>query len=318
MKTVFLGRSKAAIVLPRSFFREWLIVFLYLGISVFTTVTMADPGREAAEGDDGLASTQYRSTDEFEVLLDGPALRDSNKRFGQALSGSVLPRPTIHLAAPEKAFVQDISIKVLRKAYDKLGYELVVHELPNLRSLMSANNGKYDGEVSRVANLSSIYPNLHPIPTAINVVNVVALAQKNSANIQRVENIRDNPLCVRGNVIVETLVSAHRIECIFVVNISQALAMVSRGRAKYTLLPETNAKISVLHSPVSNVRIVSPVLHSEPLYHYLHKKNLSLVEPLDKVLSEMRSSGSIDQIRSEYFDSIPSPDRMGSDDQRKH
>ena len=117
---------------------------------------------------------------------------------------------------------------------------------------------------------------------------------------------------------METLVSAHRIECIFVVNISQALAMVSRGRAKYTLLPETNAKISVLHSPVSNVRIVSPVLHSEPLYHYLHKKNLSLVEPLDKVLSEMRSSGIIDQIRSEYFDSIPSPDRMGSDDQRKH
>ena len=123
-----LARSKAAIVHPRSFFNEWLIVFLCAGISVFTTVTLADSGQKAAEGDGGLASTQYRSTGEFEVLMDGLALPDSNKRFGQALSGSVLPRPTIHLTAPEKAFVQDISITVLRKAYDKVGYELVVHK----------------------------------------------------------------------------------------------------------------------------------------------------------------------------------------------
>lgn len=218
--------------------------------------------------------------------------------------GSVPARPTINLAAPEKAFIQDISIRVLRKAYDKLGYQLVVHKLPNLRSLMSANSGDYDGEISRIANLNSIYPNLHAVPTAINAIDIVALGHGDSANIQRIEDIRDDPLCVRGIIIVEKLVNANRIECHFVVNINQALTMVSRGRAKYTLLPEANARISLLHLPVSNVQIVSPALHSESLYHYLHEKNLSLVEPLDKILSEMRSSGEIEQIRSDYFDSI--------------
>lgn len=297
MKTMVLFRSKATAVYIRSCFRDWLPVCLCAGISCFATSTSADPGGEVAEQDNQVASIHYPPKEGGEERAGGPSVR-----------------PTIHLTAPEDAFVQDVSIRVLRKAYDRLGYELVVHKLPNLRSLISANNGTYDGEVSRVANLASIYPNLHTVPTAINVVNVVAVGQPDSPDIQRIEDIRDDPLCVRGVVIVEHLVNAHRIKCMFVVNINQALAMVSLGRAKYTLLPDINARISVLHSPFTNVEVVSPVLHSEALYHYLHKKNLRLVEPLDKVLSEMRSTGEIDEIRSDYFNSIPGRAGTGLED----
>ncbi|WP_375191869.1 substrate-binding periplasmic protein [Marinobacter sp.] len=298
MKTMVLCRSKATAVNRRSRFRDWLPVCLCAGISCFATATSADPGGAVVEQDHQVASIHYPSTEGGEE---------------RAVGGSSL-RPTIHLTAPEDAFVQDVSIRVLRKAYDRLGYELVVHKLPNLRSLISANNGTYDGEVSRVANLGSIYPNLHTVPTAINAVNVVAVGQQGTAEIRKVEDIRDDPLCVRGVVIVEHLVNAHRIKCMFVVNINQALAMVSLGRAKYTLLPDINARISVLHSPFTNVEVVSPVLHSEALYHYLHKKNLRLVEPLDKVLSEMRSTGEIDEIRSDYFNSIPGRRGTGLED----
>ena len=311
---MFLARPKAAIVHSRSFYKGWLLVCLCAVLTSYTTATLAEPGREAAGQDDYSASTQYPSTENIEKLT----LEDSTERFGRPLTGSVPARPTIHLATPENASIQDISIKILQKAYDKLGYQLVVHKLPNLRSLISANNGEYDGEVSRIANLSSIYPNLHAVPTAINAINIVALGQLDSANIHRIEDIRDDPLCVRGIIIVEKLVSANHIECHFVVNIIQALTMVSLGRAKYALLPETNARISLLHLPVSNVHIVSPVLHSEALYHYLHEKNLSLVEPLDKILSEMRSSGEIDQILSDYFDNKPSQADMGLDDHNKY
>ena len=294
---MFIVRSKAAIVRPRSFYTRLLNVCLYAGVTLFTTVTLADPGSESAGQNEHLASTHPPSTEDIEELN----LDSSPERFGQPISASTPARPTINLAAPGKAFVQDISIRVLQEAYDKLGYKLVVHKLPNLRSLMSANTGKYDGEVSRVADLNAIYPNLHRVPTPINVVNIVALGRPGSPNIQKIENIRDDPLCVRGNVIVEMLASENHIQCIFVVNIDQVLAMVSLGRAQYALVPETNARISVLHSPHSNVQIISPVLHSEALYHYLNEKNLNLVEPLDKVLKEMRSSGEIEQIRADYF-----------------
>lgn len=318
MKAMFLARSNAAIVHPRSFYSGWLIVCLCAGITSFTTATLAEPRSEAAEQDGYYEPTQYLFTEDIGELTEGLTLEDSIDRFGRPLSGRVSARPTINLAAPENGFVQDISIRILRKAYDKLGYQLVVHELPNLRSLISANNGQYDGEVSRIANLSSIYPNLHAVPTSINVINIVALGQLDSARIHRIEDIQDDPLCVRGIIIVERLVSENRIECHFVVNVNQALTMVSLGRAKYALLPETNAKISLLRLPVSNLQIVSPVLHSEALYHYLHEKNLSLVEPLDKILSEMRSSGEVDQIRSDYFDSIPSPAGMGFEDHNQY
>lgn len=314
---MFLARSKAAVVHPRSFQKGWLVVWLCAGISSFTTVTLAESKGEVDKREHYLASTQYLYTGGIDEHVESQPLKDSIERVRRPVSGSFIAQPTIYLSAPEKAFVQDISIRVLREAYDKLGYKLVVQKLPNLRSLMSANDGKYDGEVSRVANLNSSYPNLLPVPTEINVVNVVALGQQDSVNVRKIESIRDDPLCVRGNVIVETLISEYRIECVFVININQALAMVKMGRARYALLPETNARISVLHLPASNIRVVSPVLHSEALYHYLHKKNRSLVEPLDKILREMRSSGEIEQIRSDYFDSIPSQAGIGLDDHRK-
>ncbi|WP_148312768.1 hypothetical protein [Marinobacter similis] len=254
MKTMFLARFKAAIVHPRSFYTGWLIVCLYAGIASSTTATLAEPGSETSGQGGYSASTQYLFTEDIEELTEGHTLEDSADRFGRPLSASVPARPTINLAAPENGFVQDISVRILRKAYDKLGYQLVVHELPNLRSLISVNNGQYDGEVSRIANLSSIYPNLHAVPAAINVINIVALGQLDSAKIHRIEDIRDDPLCVRGIIIIERLVSANRIECHFVVNVNQALTMVRLGRAKYALLPETNSRISLSHTPVRNFR----------------------------------------------------------------
>lgn len=302
---MFIARPRASVVHPQRFYTGWLIVCLCAGItSSFTTATSAEPGNEVAEQDDYFGSIRYFSTEDIEELRDELALEDLTERSGRTSSESDPARPIINLAAPEKAFVQEISIRILRKAYHELGYHLVVQKLPNLRSLMSANNGKYDGEVSRVANLSSVFPNLHAVPTAINTINIVALGQQDSASIDRIEDVRGNPLCVRGIKIVEKLVNANHIDCSFVVNIDQALKMISLGRAKYALLPETNARISLLQLAVSNVQIVSPVLHSEALYHYVHEKNINLVEPLDKILSEMRSSGEIERIRSEYFQSV--------------
>lgn len=216
---------------------------------------------------------------------------------------SVQARPVIALSTSENAFVQDISIQVLKKAYDKLGYQIEINKLPNVRSLLLANMGEFDGEVSRIGNLKANYENLNAVPTAINTINVIALGNEESERITKVIDLaNDVVVCVTGIKLVEKLVKTNGIHCSFVVNINQALSMVSLGRARYALLPETNARKALSAQPLETVKVVSPILHSEKLYHYLHKNNLKILEPLDAVLREMQSNGDIEQIRARFLD----------------
>ncbi|KZY32441.1 MULTISPECIES: ABC transporter substrate-binding protein [unclassified Oleiphilus] len=214
------------------------------------------------------------------------------------------PQSVIALTAPENAFVQDISVQVLKKAYNKIGYQVEIHRLPNVRSLLSANMGMFDGEVSRIGNLHSSYPNLNAVPTAINMINIIALGKHSSERVSKIKDLGHDVVCVKGVKLVEKLVEDNKIQCTFVVNTNQALSMVALGRVKYTLLPETNALKALLTEPFENVKIVSPVLYSEKLYHYLHKNNLNIVEPLDKVLRKMQKNGDIDQIRTRFLENI--------------
>jgi ABC-type amino acid transport substrate-binding protein len=164
--------------------------------------------------------------------------------------------------------------------------------------------GMFDGEVSRIGNLHSSYPNLNAVPTAINMINVIALGKHSSEKVDKIKDIGHDVVCVKGVKLVKKLVEDTKIQCTFVVNINQALSMVALGRVKYTLLPETNALKALLTEPFENVKIVSPVLYSEKLYHYLHKNNLNIVEPLDKVLRKMQKNGDIDQIRTRFLENI--------------
>ena len=141
-------------------------------------------------------------------------------------------QPVIALTTPENAFVQAISVQVLKKAYNKLGYQVEIHKLPNVRSLLSANMGLFDGEVSRIGNLHSSYPNLNAVPTAINMINVIALGKHGSQTVNKIKDLGHEVVCVKGVKLIEKLVEDNKIHCTFVVNINQALSMVALGRVK--------------------------------------------------------------------------------------
>ena len=63
--------------------------------------------------------------------------------------------------------------RILKEAYNRLGIDFVFKELPNVRSLFTANKGDTDGEFMRLPGLEKTYTNLIMLSIPIAYVDIV-------------------------------------------------------------------------------------------------------------------------------------------------
>lgn len=226
-----------------------------------------------------------------------------------ALLGSVFSqahaRPTLTFSAPEKASVQSISFLVLQQAYDTLGYDIKTVEYPNVRSLLMADSGVVDGELSRISGLQNKFENLIEVPTPVNSLKLVVFGKSINGVSVTLEQLKETKLsCVRGVKIIESIVAREKLTCTYFNHVDQAIQVVDRDRLKWALLPQINGKSAIRELELKDIQEVSLPLDSKTLHHYLHLNNRELIAPLEQVLTEMTVSGQIDLIRDRFIKSF--------------
>lgn len=220
-----------------------------------------------------------------------------------SLAKATEPTKSITLSTVEDAVLQQISIEVLKQAYREIGYKVIIVRYPNERSLLTADAGQVDGEVSRIWDIRETYKNLIPIPSPVNQVNVVAFSKgKPVLNIGQLSQSKLS--CARGVKIVESLAKDNNLNCYFSSGFAQALRMLDRDRVDFALLPQVNGYAMIKDQQLINIQQASQALASEPLFHYLHKKRADLVAPLDQAIQTMQHSGRIEAIRKNILLSI--------------
>ena len=219
---------------------------------------------------------------------------------------------TITLSRGEDAVLQKFSELILQKAYQKIGIELKIIHVPIARSLVLANNGIVDGDVSRISKIENQYGNLIKIPVPINHIDIrmfsynkKLLANKNNINgFYRMG-------CVRGLILVEKISTTMKADCYKVNGHKQGINMLNKNRIDVLLLPLTiGAYFKSVDSQFSTSHY-SDSLGREPLFHYLHKKHHKLVPKLTLILQQMN----IDIYEKTYRDSLKetiSPDGNSS------
>ena len=74
--------------------------------------------------------------------------------------------------------ITDISRQVLLEAYQRMGIEIQTQQFPSVRSLVTANSGKTDGELGRIKGIEADYPNLLRVPVVINRVEGVVFLRE--------------------------------------------------------------------------------------------------------------------------------------------
>ncbi len=209
---------------------------------------------------------------------------------------------TLVFTTPDNAFIQDISIAVIRGAYARLGYQIEVKKLPNIRALETANRGEVDGEVSRVAGINDRFPKLVSIPVSINKLEIVAFSDDSQIQITSWDDISQyRSICIRGVKLVEQELRNRELSCEFVSTIQQAIDMLHVDRADLLLIPRLNGMHVIRSLNERKVMPVSKVLTFQDLYHYVHVKNIALVDDLTQVLEVMANSGEIDRIRQDVI-----------------
>ena len=192
--------------------------------------------------------------------------------------------------------VQKVGQVILNHAYNKLNLKVTYQSAPAKRSLLMSSRGELDGETARTWELGITHPTLLRVPTPLFKFEGVAY-RLNGPPINKVEQLEPN-LRVgiqRGVTWAENIVALRKgvVRVDSVTELAQKILNKSIDVALYTGIGFQEE----IERYEQNERIVKgQPLFDKALYHYLHKKNESLVDPVNAVLSEMMKTGELEKL----------------------
>ena len=191
----------------------------------------------------------------------------------------------------------EISFSVLQEAYRQISIEIEYLPLPGERALQTANAGRVDGEVFRIANVDKTYTNLVPVPTPINVLEGVVFSNEPNLQINGWESLREHRIGIQVGIKFAERGTQGMQRTVVDTN-EQLFRMLAAKRVDVAVVALTNGLQTINSLKLTDIYAISPSIQQFPLYHYLHKKNHTLVEKLDAVLKKMHTSGRITQLRN--------------------
>lgn len=200
------------------------------------------------------------------------------------------------------ADITKISALVLKEAYGSLGISIKIKILPAERALVSANMGIYDGEVSRIKGVNTKYSNLVLINVPINYVEFIVFTTK-KLKINNLESIRPYRIGIlRGIKIAEKKTKG--MNRILNSSIRIMFSNLIKDHLDLCLVSKVDGLIEKKNGNFKSIHILGEPLFKSGLYHYLHKKNKSLVLAIKKELIKMQKKGRIKRIRNNYIKKI--------------
>ena len=193
-----------------------------------------------------------------------------------------------------------IGEQVLKKAYAKIGMKpnFVYNNLE--KSLQRANKGEFDGEIARIKEVHTLYPNLIAVPVVINHVEAVAFSVNKALHVEHWSDLKEYSVGVlKGAKFIE-LATQEMNPQLFDTFETIFLAL-QEGKIEIMVIPKTTGLIMLHRTKMDKIYKISSTLARVNLYHYLHVKNKQLLEKITPVLEQMRKSGEMYQIRQSYF-----------------
>lgn len=198
--------------------------------------------------------------------------------------------------------------EVTREALRRIGYKLVVVRQPAERGLRSINEGKIDGEMSRVKGINKIYPNLVQVDEKIMNWDFVVFSKK-EINLESgwTELENKNVSFINGWKILERNVpDTARITK--TKNSKQLFNLLKKNRTDFVIYEFWGGHVVIENMNLNNIKMQSQPLVSKEMFIYLHKKHSALVPKLSSALYEMKRDGSYRRLENKYLHKSNSED----------
>ncbi len=217
-------------------------------------------------------------------------------------SSSLFSQESLVLSQPEDQ-VSVVSYKVLKEAYSRIGIDLNTVVLPAERSLVESNAGNTDGEVGRIRDLDNKYPNLIIVPVSVNRIEGVVITSGLDFNVLGWETLKPYKIGYRiGTKFVEN--GTQGMDRYPVTSNELLIRMLRSGSFDLIILARLEGMSLIKKYNIEGLIILEPPLKTFELFHYLHKKNASLLAGITNALEEMETEGRIEEIRLQIIQDV--------------
>lgn len=187
---------------------------------------------------------------------------------------------------------------VATEAFRRIGVELRIIEVPPERALINANAGIDDGDISRLAGIDKLYPNLIRVPEKIKDSMFCAFSrdptipgtpeamrQRSAGHIKGWKNYEK---MMAGAPDVTTTDGPE-----------QLLRLLDLGRIEVALYQCIEGVALAREMGLKNIHSLAPPLTVTEAFIYLHKKHAELVPKLAAALRTLKSDGFYDRVYRE-------------------
>ena len=211
----------------------------------------------------------------------------------------------LEFAMLEGSEAQNIALCVIQEAYKNIGITTKFKKFPTSRSMVLSDRGKYDGELSRVQSIQKKYTNLIIIPIPTIQLRGMAFTKNfqdfspngfDSLSPFKIVINQGAQFARNGTAALPKVYKANDYKAVFMT--------LLKDRVDFAVAPYSNSIGLLRQLNITEIEALNPPLIKIPLYHFLHKKNQSLVPSIKAALTEMDTRGRIDKIYYAYLERL--------------
>lgn len=199
---------------------------------------------------------------------------------------------------------------VAGEAFHRAGLKLKLIKLPAERGLINANEGIDDGDLSRIAGIEKVYPNLIRVPEKIFVMDFVAFTRTDLIKRASWKNLKPySVVYIKGwKIFEQNLLPGTEITT--AEGPEQIMDMLALDRVQFALYSRWMGLAIAKRMGIKDVRVVEPALAERDMYIYLNKRYASYVPALAKALHDIKREGMYTRICKEKFSLIAPPTKQ--------
>lgn len=205
---------------------------------------------------------------------------------------SVSAQDVLVFSTAENSKMSGLAQNILKKAYNSIGIEIEIRELPASRAIYMANRGDLDGELMRVQGIEKKYANLIQIPVGIARIDGVVFTKSLDIQVDGFESLSPYSIAIRRGVKFAEDGTAGMNRTISE-SLEHAFLLLDKGRIDVVIATRFTG-LSVLNKfQYQEISVLEPPLITTNLYHYLHYNKKALVPKITAILEKMRNDGVI-------------------------
>ena len=184
------------------------------------------------------------------------------------------------------------------EAFRRAGVKLRLVKLPAERALINADLGIGDGDLSRIAGLETLYPNLISVPEKLADLTFAAFS-KDATLPARWDAIRARPVgYIKGWKIYEKQLSGAG-NLVEADDAQQLFRLLKLNRIDVALYERWFGLALLRQQDIKDVRMLEPALATKEMFIYLHKRHAALVPKLAAALRAIKAEGLYQRLYNE-------------------